>query len=185
MGYKENKTCSWLVWIDSHHEENVYLLKLIAISFFFKELFKNSDNGLTTSSWKFNNENILALGAIDGSITILDIRNIGATTLHESVPFPNGVHKLLFNPDGSNQLAGCCDSTEIKEFDTSDDLCKTIFEKSAHTVLCTYNFEPFNCAIIKCLKFEKKILFGFACIIYISFTFHIYHLLLLFNLKTK
>ncbi|XP_001599571.4 methylosome protein 50 [Nasonia vitripennis] len=94
-------------------------------------LWKKSGCGLTTSSWKVDDEHIIAVGGIDGSISILDIRNIGAAPVCESIHFSRGVHKLLFNPNHSNQLAGCCDATELKIFDTSIN-CKTIFQSNPH-----------------------------------------------------
>ncbi|KAJ8666947.1 hypothetical protein QAD02_008609 [Eretmocerus hayati] len=94
-------------------------------------LWKKSGVGLTSVSWKFNDENIVAIGGIDGSIAIIDIRNLGANPLHESIEFPRGVHKLLFSCNNPNQLAGCCDSTEVKVFDTSDN-CKTILNDDSH-----------------------------------------------------
>ncbi|XP_058791274.1 methylosome protein WDR77-like [Phymastichus coffea] len=93
-------------------------------------LWKNSCCGLTAASWKFDDENTVAIGGIDGSIAIFDIRNIGVA-VYEFIQFPRGIHKLLFNPNSSNQLAGCCDSTEIKVFDSSNNY-SSIFENTAH-----------------------------------------------------
>ena len=42
------------------------------------------------------------------------------------------MHKLLFNPNSPNQLAGCCDSTEVKVFDSFNDFLP-IYENNAHT----------------------------------------------------
>lgn len=83
-------------------------------------------------SWKSNDANTIAVGANDGTISILDIRNAGAAPVHESVEFSRAVRKLLFNPDCSTQLAGCCDATEVKVFDTSKTI-NNIFENNVHT----------------------------------------------------
>ena len=86
---------------------------------------------LTAASWKPNDENLVAIGAIDGSISIHDIRNIGVP-IYESIQFSREIHRLKFNPDKPTQLAGCCDSVEVKVFDI-DSNCKSIYENNAHT----------------------------------------------------
>ncbi|XP_014210089.1 methylosome protein 50-like [Copidosoma floridanum] len=96
-------------------------------------LWEKQDCGLTAVSWKPNDQNVLALGAEDGSVIILDIRHIGPNPIHESVQFPRGVRKLLFNTVNPTQLAGCCDSTEVKVLNVKEDNVEVIFENNAHS----------------------------------------------------
>ncbi|XP_011494723.1 PREDICTED: methylosome protein 50-like [Ceratosolen solmsi marchali] len=93
-------------------------------------LWKN-ECGLTASSWQPNNENIVAVGGLDGIISILDIRRIGETPLYETPESSRGIRNLLFDPDQPSKLASCYDNTEVKIFDISND-CKNIFTNDEH-----------------------------------------------------
>ncbi|XP_043463499.1 methylosome protein 50-like [Leptopilina heterotoma] len=93
-------------------------------------IFKKKNCGLTAIAWKPNDENIAAIGAEDGSITIVDIRNPNSE-VSSNVLFDRAVYKLEFNPQIPNQLAGCCDGNMVKMFDIDRSLA-TIYEDDRH-----------------------------------------------------
>jgi len=96
-------------------------------------LYEKQDCGLTAAAWKSDDQNIVAVGGEDGSISILDIRNINSDPISESVYFPRSIRRLLFNSNNPTQLAACCDSTEVKVFHVNSDKVKIIFENNTHS----------------------------------------------------
>lgn len=76
-----------------------------------------------------NDENIIAVGGQDGSITILDVRNIRGEVLHECTLFERGVHRLLFSTE--DLLAACCDSTEVSVLKMSIEL-DVVYQNNDH-----------------------------------------------------
>lgn len=57
------------------------------------------DLGLTSANWNTILDHIVAIGSEGGDVSLIDIRNVGASALQESCIFPRSVHKLLFNPN--------------------------------------------------------------------------------------
>ncbi|XP_015178911.1 PREDICTED: methylosome protein 50-like isoform X3 [Polistes dominula] len=106
--------------------------------------------GLTSVSCSPISDNIVAIGAIDGSVTLIDIRNTD-DVLFESFVFSRSIHKLLFNPnpERSSQLACCCDDVVFKVIDTNKD-CNVIYENITHTDfvrgLAWYKDELLSCS---------------------------------------
>lgn len=111
-------------------------------------MWKKNGCELTSASWKPDDDNIVAIGGNDGGIEILDIRNT-TNSVYELNQFSRGVHKIVFNPDCPSQLAGCCDSTDLKVFDLSKN-CANIFENNTHTDfvrgLAWYNNDLITCS---------------------------------------
>lgn len=93
-------------------------------------IFRRNNCGLTAIAWKPNDENILAIGAEDGSVSVIDIRNPNAEPIC-GVSFDRPVYKLEFNPQIPNQLAGCCDGNIVKIFDT-DKYLTELYEDYRH-----------------------------------------------------
>ncbi|KYQ50976.1 Methylosome protein 50 [Trachymyrmex zeteki] len=95
-------------------------------------IFKKDNCPLSAVSWNTTLENIIAIGTVEGSIAIIDIRQT-ETPLCESVECDRGVHKLLFNPtpERKEQLACCFDNTLVKVLDTQKELMK-IYEDNNH-----------------------------------------------------
>ncbi|KAI4489579.1 hypothetical protein M0802_011016 [Mischocyttarus mexicanus] len=113
-------------------------------------IFKKYGYGLTSVSCSPISDNIVAIGANDGSVVLVDIRNTD-DVLFESLVFSRSIHKLLFNPNSerSNQIACCCDDVAIKVLDTNKD-CNVIYEDTRHTDfvrgLAWYNDELLSCS---------------------------------------
>ncbi|KAK2581316.1 hypothetical protein KPH14_008091 [Odynerus spinipes] len=106
--------------------------------------------GLTAVSWNPTSDNIIAIGADDGSITLMDIRNTDSILL-ESLVFSRPIHKLVFNPnpERSEQIACCCDDVVIKILETNKNY-NAIYEDDRHTDfvrgLAWYNDELLSCS---------------------------------------
>lgn len=61
-------------------------------------IFRKNNCPLSTISWNTNLDHLIAIGTVDGSIALIDIRQT-ETPLYESVECDRGIHKLLFNPN--------------------------------------------------------------------------------------
>ncbi|XP_012218216.1 methylosome protein WDR77 [Linepithema humile] len=96
-------------------------------------IFKKDDCQLTAVAWNSISDHLVAVGAADGSITLIDIRQTD-DVLCESVECDRGIHKLLFNPDPEkkDELACCSDDTSVKVFDSYKEMLP-IFEDSSHS----------------------------------------------------
>ncbi|XP_046833945.1 methylosome protein 50-like isoform X1 [Vespa crabro] len=113
-------------------------------------IFEKDGCGLTSVSCNPVSNNIVAIGANDGSVTLIDIRNTD-DVLFESSVFSRSIHKLLFNPnpERSRQIACCCDDIVIKVLDTNED-CTVIYKDNRHTDfvrgLTWYNDQLLSCS---------------------------------------
>lgn len=65
--------------------------------FFFLGVYKSEGNGLTAVAWDPSNEHNVAIGALDGSVILIDTREPNKI-ISESIAFPRSVHKLNFHP---------------------------------------------------------------------------------------
>lgn len=98
-----------------------------------KSISKNNV-GITAVAWNSVTEHIVAIGARDGSITLIDIRNTVSPLQQDDSMFPRGVHKLLFNPtpEKAGQLAACCDDVVVRVVDINKNL-SLVYENNSHT----------------------------------------------------
>ncbi|XP_034937934.1 methylosome protein 50-like [Chelonus insularis] len=94
-------------------------------------LHKKNDNGLTAISWNPSDSHYVAIGAEDGSITLIDLRSPTAV-LFQSTVFSRPVHKLKYHAKRKNLLAACSDDTVVKVIDTSENL-DIIYENNQHS----------------------------------------------------
>lgn len=65
---------------------------------YFLGILKKKNCQLTAVAWNSITDHLIAIGAADGSIVLIDVRQTN-DVLYESVECERGVHKLLFNPD--------------------------------------------------------------------------------------
>ncbi|KAG7188114.1 hypothetical protein KM043_015961 [Ampulex compressa] len=88
--------------------------------------------GLTAVAWNIFQDNIVAIGAIDGSVELVDVRNLNYALIKSDVS-SRSVHRLVFNPDpgSSEQLACCFDNTYVKVLDTNTDL-SLVYKSDVH-----------------------------------------------------
>ncbi|XP_012263031.2 methylosome protein 50-like [Athalia rosae] len=97
-----------------------------------KSILKDADSGLTAAAWNPDNEHEIVIGDSDGKLLLLDVRQESREPVFQSPKaLSRSVHRLLFNKTKSHQLAGCCDSTEVKVFDTSNEM-NVIYEDKRH-----------------------------------------------------
>ncbi|XP_046435347.1 methylosome protein 50 [Neodiprion fabricii] len=95
-------------------------------------IIKNVECGLTAAAWNPKNVHELVIGDADGRILVLDVRQSSSEPVFQNPrAFSRGVYRLLFNPARNDQFAGCCDSTEVKVFDTSNNM-EVIYENKNH-----------------------------------------------------
>ncbi|EFN72018.1 Methylosome protein 50 [Camponotus floridanus] len=113
-------------------------------------IFKRHDCHLLAVTWNTVSDHLIAVGAADGSIALIDVRQT-ENPLYESVEFNRGIHKLLFNPnpERKEQLACCSDDTFVKVFDTYREMLP-IFENNSHSDfvqgLAWYKDDLFSCS---------------------------------------
>ncbi|KAL6429327.1 hypothetical protein ACFW04_008199 [Cataglyphis niger] len=96
-------------------------------------IFKRPDCQLLAVTWNTVMDHLIAVGAADGSIALIDVRQT-ENPLYESVESNRGIHKLLFNPnpERKEQLACCSNDTFVKVFDTYREMLP-IFEDNSHS----------------------------------------------------
>ncbi|KAK0090999.1 hypothetical protein PV326_003889 [Microctonus aethiopoides] len=92
-------------------------------------VFKSEGNGLTAVAWDPSNEHNVAIGALDGSVILIDTREPNKI-VSESIAFPRPVHKLNFHPK-NNWLAGCCDDSVVKILDPMKELIE-LYKDTQH-----------------------------------------------------
>lgn len=113
-------------------------------------IFKKHDCHLLAVAWNTVLDHLIAVGAADGSIALIDLRQT-EKLLYESVESNRGVHKLLFNPnpERKEQLACCFDDTFVKVFDAYREMLP-LFEDNSHSDfvqgLAWYKDDLFSCS---------------------------------------
>lgn len=128
-------------------------------------IFKRHDCHLLAVTWNTVLDHLIAVGAADGSIALIDVRQT-ENPLYESVESNRGIHKLLFNPnpERKEQLACCSNDTSVKVFDTYREMLP-IFEDNSHDDfvqgLAWYKDDLFSCSwdgsVIKHVVFSSDI----------------------------
>ena len=109
------------------------------------------DLGLTSVNWNTILDHIVAIGSEGGDVSLIDIRNAGASALQESCIFPRSVHKLLFNPnpERSEELACCCDDTIVEVLDINKEF-SSVYKNEGHADfvrgLAWYKDELISCS---------------------------------------
>lgn len=94
--FKQNTTTinSLFIFTLFHNLLHIYIIFLL----FFLGIFKRHDCHLLAVTWNTVSDHLIAVGAADGSIALIDVRQT-ENPLYESVEFNRGIHKLLFNPN--------------------------------------------------------------------------------------
>lgn len=79
----------------------VYLTSLQSYnsSSIFAVLYRKSGYQLMAATWNTNVDHLIALGADNGTLMLIDTRRTDTDSVHESIKYDRGVHKLLFNPN--------------------------------------------------------------------------------------
>ncbi|KZC12058.1 PREDICTED: methylosome protein 50-like [Dufourea novaeangliae] len=108
------------------------------------------DIGLTAVSWNSIADHIIAIGADNGDIVLVDVRKSGGLVLVDANMFHRSVHKLLFNPnpERSKELACCCDDIIVEVL--NKDNFSSIYKNESHTDfirgLAWYKDQLFSCS---------------------------------------
>jgi len=93
-------------------------------------MYTMSRGQLLAVAWSPNEEQTLAVGCVDGTVGLVDIRRPGNFVSHSNV-FKRSIHKLKFDPKRPHLLAACCDDTEVKVLNVTNQL-ETIYEDRRH-----------------------------------------------------
>lgn len=88
--------------------------------------------GLTASSWSPINEHEIAVGGLDGTVTLIDTRQPGKK-IFQIDAFSRQVHKLKYHPKRESILAGCCDDIQVKVMIVESDSLSNIYIDDRHT----------------------------------------------------